>query len=91
MFPEWFWFLQKKPGIAQRELMAPPKMVCPTCYSTEFRLSRLRAEDRLHLLLLRYPVRCAGCNLRMYGSRRFAGYLRKLGNTPQAARRQLSR
>jgi hypothetical protein len=61
--------------------MAPPGMVCTTCYSTEFRLSRLRAEDRFHLLLLRYPVRCQGCNIRFYATRSFANYLRKQGFT----------
>jgi hypothetical protein len=70
--------------------MAPPEMVCPTCYSTEFRLSRLRAEDRLQLLLLRYPVRCRGCNIRLYATRRFAGHLRKQGLTAPKGKARVS-
>jgi hypothetical protein len=66
--------------------MAPPEVVCSTCYSTEFRLSRLRAEDRLQLLLFRYPVRCQGCNIRFYASRSFANYLRKQGFTARKDR-----
>ena len=54
-------------------------MHCPTCYSTRFRLSRIRAGDRLQLMFFRYPVRCRKCDARLYASRTYANYLRKLG------------
>ncbi len=71
--------------------MGASMMSCPTCYSTEFRLSRLRAQDRLQLLLLRYPVRCQGCNMRLYGTRSFANYLRKQGLTAPKGKSYASR
>jgi hypothetical protein len=80
----------KKSWIEQRVAMASPGMVCPTCYSTEFRLSRLRAEDRLQLLLLRYPVRCKGCKNRLYATRSFANHLRKQGQLAPKGRNRVS-
>ncbi len=58
-----------------------PELVlhCPTCYSTKFQLSRVRSEDRLQMLFFKYPVRCRKCNARIYASRAYATYLRKLG------------
>jgi hypothetical protein len=43
-------------------------MFCPDCYSSEFRISRFRAEDILHLVTLRYPLRCTNCNMRTYAT-----------------------
>jgi hypothetical protein len=34
---------------------------CPTCFSSDFRLSRIRSRDILRLVLLMYPVRCQEC------------------------------
>lgn len=56
-----------------------PQISCSNCYSTNFRLSRVRPEDRLNVWLLRYPVRCKDCGTRTYASRFFANYLRKKG------------
>lgn len=56
-----------------------PVLHCPTCYSTKFQLSRVRPEDRLQLLFLRYPVRCRKCKARIYASRSYANYLRSIG------------
>ena len=56
-----------------------PVLHCPTCYSTKFQLSRIRPEERLQLLLMRYPVRCMKCNARVMASRSYANHLRKLG------------
>lgn len=48
-------------------------MVCPTCFSSEFRLSRFRPTmDLGRLLTFRYPVRCRACDHRMYASMLFA-------------------
>ena len=58
-----------------------PVLHCPTCYSTKFALSRVRPEDRLQRLLFRYPVRCRKCNARIFASRAYANYLRRLGKT----------
>ena len=43
-------------------------MVCPNCYNSDFRLSKFRSEDLLHLLLLKYPVRCRTCKERIYAN-----------------------
>ncbi len=56
-----------------------PVLHCPDCYSTRFKLSRVRPEDRLQLLFFRYPVRCRKCRARIYAPRSYANYLRKLG------------
>ena len=56
-----------------------PVLHCPTCYSTKFQLSRPRPEDRLQILFFRYPVRCRKCNARLYASRSYANYLKKIG------------
>jgi hypothetical protein len=34
---------------------------CHTCFSSDFRLSRIRSGDILRLVLLTYPVRCREC------------------------------
>lgn len=39
---------------------------CRSCGQTEFRVSRLRRTDLIHLLLLQYPVRCRTCKMRKY-------------------------
>jgi hypothetical protein len=39
---------------------------CPSCFSTNFRLSKFRRGDLLRLLLLLYPVRCLECYRRGY-------------------------
>lgn len=39
---------------------------CPICSESNFRLSRLRAEDFWRLVLLMYPVRCLDCLQRSY-------------------------
>lgn len=57
-----------------------PVMHCPTCYSTNFRLSRVRPEDRLQMLFFRYPVRCQKCSARLYANRSYANHLRAIGN-----------
>lgn len=41
-------------------------MVCPTCFRSGFRLSRLRRTDLPSLITLRFPVRCRACDHRMY-------------------------
>lgn len=41
-------------------------MVCPTCYKSDFRLSRFRSTDLPALFTLRYPVRCRACSHRMH-------------------------
>jgi transcriptional regulator NrdR family protein len=41
-------------------------MVCPNCYSSDFRLSHFRARDFQRLFILQYPVRCLGCEERFY-------------------------
>ena len=41
-------------------------MKCPYCGSSRFRLSHLRFSDLVHLLVVRYPVRCRLCRERMY-------------------------
>ena len=50
-------------------------MVCPNCYGSEFRLSRLRWTDIERLALLQYPVRCRNCRERSYGGFLLAFYL----------------
>ena len=60
-------------------LSEDPVLHCPTCYSTRFQLSRVRSEDRLQMLFLRYPVRCRKCNARVYAPRSYANYLRRIG------------
>ena len=58
---------------------------CPTCYSTKFRLSRMRPEDRFQRILFRYPVRCRQCSARLYVNRAYANYLRRHGQiSPKA-------
>ncbi len=59
-----------------------PVLHCPTCYSTKFRLSKIRPEDRFQLLLFRYPVRCRKCTARIYAGRSYANYLKKIGQLP---------
>jgi hypothetical protein len=39
---------------------------CPMCFSTSFRLSKLRRGDVLRLLLLVYPIRCLECYERSF-------------------------
>lgn len=41
-------------------------MVCPNCYNSDFRMSRLRTHDLPRLLFLQYPVRCLTCKERQY-------------------------
>lgn len=41
-------------------------MICPTCFKSNFRLSRFRSKDVVPILTLRYPVRCRVCKHRMY-------------------------
>lgn len=41
-------------------------MTCPTCFNSNFRLSRFRSADVASLLAFRYPVRCRVCDHRMY-------------------------
>jgi hypothetical protein len=55
-------------------------MRCPSCGSTHFRLSRLRFSDLLHLLILRYPVRCRLCRERSHVSFAKALHARKSGH-----------
>ena len=40
---------------------------CHSCGLSEFRTSRFRLSDLLHLLILRYPVRCHACHERSFG------------------------
>ncbi len=54
-----------------------PVLHCPTCYSTEFQISRARPEDRLQLWMFKRPVRCRKCNARTYATRSYARWLRK--------------
>jgi hypothetical protein len=54
-----------------------PVLHCPTCYSTNFQLSKARPEDRLQIWLRKQPVRCRKCNARVYASRSYAKWLRK--------------
>jgi hypothetical protein len=53
-----------------------PVLHCPTCYSTEFQISRARPEDRLQIWMFKRPVRCRKCNFRTYASRSYAKWLR---------------
>jgi len=39
---------------------------CAMCYSTHFRLSKIRRGDVKQLLFLHYPVRCLECFWRDY-------------------------
>ena len=39
---------------------------CKSCFSKEFRQSRIRRGDMLRLLCLMYPVRCLECFRRSY-------------------------
>ena len=39
---------------------------CPLCGSSELHISRFRLKDFLHLLILRYPMRCWVCRERDY-------------------------
>lgn len=41
-------------------------MLCPDCYSSEFRLSRLRLHDIPQLMALHYPIRCKRCKTRTH-------------------------
>jgi hypothetical protein len=41
-------------------------MVCPNCYNSDFRISRLRTHDLPRLLFMQYPVRCRTCKERLY-------------------------
>jgi hypothetical protein len=41
-------------------------MVCPNCYNSDFRLSRLRTHDLTRLFFLQFPVRCLTCKERVY-------------------------
>lgn len=50
-------------------------MVCPSCYTTKFRLSQFRPADITHLLTTRYPVRCRTCGHRMYSGPLYAFHL----------------
>ncbi|HEY0785001.1 MAG TPA: hypothetical protein VGD62_03970 [Acidobacteriaceae bacterium] len=61
-----------------------PVMHCPTCYSTNFKISRVRPEDRLQMLIFKYPVRCRKCSARIYASRSYAKWLRKAEEARQA-------
>ena len=47
-------------------------MICPTCYKSDFRLSRFQWADFPALFALQYPVRCRTCDHRMYGGLLFA-------------------
>ncbi|NUQ30464.1 MAG: hypothetical protein HOQ35_18375 [Acidobacteriaceae bacterium] len=46
---------------------------CLFCPGTSFRRSKLRTSDLLHVLLLRYPVRCLTCSQRQFASIPVAG------------------
>jgi hypothetical protein len=39
---------------------------CPICSESNFRLSRLRAEDFWRLVFLMYPLRCQECLQRTF-------------------------
>jgi hypothetical protein len=39
---------------------------CAMCYSTSFRLSKIRRADIKRLLVLQYPVRCVDCLWRAF-------------------------
>ncbi len=41
---------------------------CGMCGLSNFRVSRLRKRDLLHLFLLKFPVRCRECSRRDYVS-----------------------
>lgn len=43
-------------------------IACSFCGNTRFRRSRVRVQDLVEVLLLRYPVRCTRCNQRQYAS-----------------------
>ena len=46
---------------------------CLFCPGTSFRRSKLRTSDLLHVLVLRYPVRCLTCSQRQFASIPIAG------------------
>jgi hypothetical protein len=46
---------------------------CQDCAAHGFRRSRLQSDDMLHLLLMRYPVRCLRCSERQLVSFTVAG------------------
>jgi len=46
---------------------------CLFCPGTSFRRSKLRTSDLLHVLFLRYPVRCLTCSQRQFASIPIAG------------------
>lgn len=54
-------------------------MVCPSCINSKFHLSHFRRQDLPRLLIFRYPIRCATCSHRMYGSLLFAIQLKRSG------------
>jgi hypothetical protein len=66
-----------------------PVLYCPTCYSTNFKLSRVRPADRLQMLFLRVPVRCQKCNARIYANRGYAAFLKKKGFISPHGRRSV--
>ena len=39
---------------------------CPICFSTDFRLSKIRGGDFIRLVLLMYPIRCRECFRRTF-------------------------
>jgi hypothetical protein len=43
-------------------------MVCPSCYSSNLRLSKLRSEDIGQLFVFKYPLRCRNCGERSFGN-----------------------
>ena len=51
-----------------RTLGKASPMVCPSCYSSDLRLSKFRNIDIGQLFLLRYPIRCRDCGYRSYGN-----------------------
>ncbi len=50
-------------------------MICSSCSSSEFRLSKFRLKDIEHLTRLQYPVRCLNCRQRAYGGLTLALFL----------------
>lgn len=49
-------------------LFGSTDLLCPECYSDEFRLSRFRLSDLPLLVVLRYPIRCRKCMTRFHTS-----------------------
>jgi hypothetical protein len=58
--------------------------LCTECYSSDFRLSRLRSGDFNRILTLRWPMRCRYCGHRTYGSIFRAAYLKMRSQHPHS-------